>query len=319
MARQLRGRLRRRPVHGPQAPRHPLRRPYGGGAPGRCRAAHRTPLARRGVAAPAAALARRRRRGDRPPPAGTASGGWTGCCRRAPNWSRPTRWWAAIRDTLAGWCGETPPYELLDTGVHTVHHRLARRWRVRRAFLAGDAAHLLGALGTQGLDEGLRDVAEPRLEAGRRLAPRAPARPSWTAIRRNGGRRSPRGCARPTSRCRSCAVARGCAAWIPGTTRGHDALVTDGHLGRGPLGAPPAYPHSPLAPPSAESHDPRSARRRARRSPTYGSRPPTARPRRCGTGSAGAGSWWSWSRRAPASGTAATGSRPGSCPAWPRR
>ena len=51
-----------------------------------------------------------------------------------------------------------PPYELLDTGVHTVHHRLARRWRVGRAFLAGDAAHLLGALGTQGLDEGLRDA-----------------------------------------------------------------------------------------------------------------------------------------------------------------
>ncbi|WP_199783074.1 FAD-dependent monooxygenase, partial [Streptomyces alboniger] len=46
-----------------------------------------------------------------------------------------------IRETLAGWCGgPTPPYELLDTGVHTVHHRLARRWRVGRAFLAGDAA-----------------------------------------------------------------------------------------------------------------------------------------------------------------------------------
>ncbi|MGW7658661.1 FAD-dependent monooxygenase, partial [Streptomyces tendae] len=48
-----------------------------------------------------------------------------------------------VRDTLAGWCGESePPYELLDTGVHTVHHRLALRWRVGRAFLAGDAAHL---------------------------------------------------------------------------------------------------------------------------------------------------------------------------------
>lgn len=63
-----------------------------------------------------------------------------------------------VRDTLAGWCGETPPYELLDTGVYTLHHRLALRWRADRAFLAGDAAHLLGALGTQGLDEGLRDA-----------------------------------------------------------------------------------------------------------------------------------------------------------------
>ncbi|MCT9083399.1 FAD-dependent monooxygenase, partial [Streptomyces fulvoviolaceus] len=66
---------------------------------------------------------------------------------------------ARVRETLAGWSGgPTPPYELLDTGVHTVHHRLARRWRAGRVFLAGDAAHLLGALGTQGLDEGLRDA-----------------------------------------------------------------------------------------------------------------------------------------------------------------
>ncbi|KOG91409.1 monooxygenase, partial [Streptomyces varsoviensis] len=63
-----------------------------------------------------------------------------------------------VRDSLEGWCGDVPPYELLDTGVHAVHHRLARRWRVGRAFLAGDAAHLLGALGTQGVEEGLRDV-----------------------------------------------------------------------------------------------------------------------------------------------------------------
>lgn len=66
---------------------------------------------------------------------------------------------ARIRETLAGWCeGTTPPYELIDTGVHTLHHRLARRWRVDRVLLAGDAAHLLGAVGTQGLDEGFRDV-----------------------------------------------------------------------------------------------------------------------------------------------------------------
>lgn len=66
---------------------------------------------------------------------------------------------ARIRDTLATWCGEIPPYELLDTGVHTVHHRLARRWRSGRAFLAGDAAHLLGTLGAHELDEGLRDAS----------------------------------------------------------------------------------------------------------------------------------------------------------------
>ncbi|MCZ9338244.1 FAD-dependent monooxygenase, partial [Streptomyces sp. TRM76130] len=46
-----------------------------------------------------------------------------------------------VRETLAGWHGGTAPaYELLDTGVHIVHHRLARRWRAGRVLLAGDAA-----------------------------------------------------------------------------------------------------------------------------------------------------------------------------------
>ncbi len=73
-----------------------------------------------------------------------------------------------VHTTLAQWSGgsgrnsgtaEPGPYELLDTGVHTAHQRLARRWRVGRSFLAGDAAHLVGALGVQSVDEGLRDAA----------------------------------------------------------------------------------------------------------------------------------------------------------------
>ncbi|MBL1100407.1 FAD-dependent monooxygenase [Streptomyces coffeae] len=157
-----------------------------------------------------------------------------------------------VRDTLAGWCGDSAlPYELLDTGVHTVHHRLARRWRVGRAFLAGDAAHLLGALGTQGLEEGLRDVGNlawklslvwhhgasdalldsyqterrgavgTRLRSADQALPQVRAWGGWRAVRRSV---------------------------LPGGERGHDALLTDGHLGGGPLGAPPVYGRSPLAP-----------------------------------------------------------------------
>ncbi|MFD8628355.1 FAD-dependent monooxygenase [Streptomyces hygroscopicus] len=157
-----------------------------------------------------------------------------------------------VRDTLAGWCEEPePPYELLDTGVYTVHHRLALRWRVGRAFLAGDAAHLLGALGTQGFEEGLRDVdnlawklslawhhgssealldsyqAERRGAVGARLRTTDQALP---LVRASGGWRAVRRTVRP------------------GGARGHDALLTDGHLGRGPLGAPPVYDRSPLTP-----------------------------------------------------------------------
>ncbi|MGW1930745.1 FAD-dependent monooxygenase [Streptomyces sp. NPDC001919] len=163
---------------------------------------------------------------------------------------------ARIRETLAGWCdGVTPPYELIDTGVHTLHHRLARRWRVDRVLLAGDAAHLLGAVGTQGLDEGLRDVdnlawklahtwhhgASERLldsyQSERRaaVAHRLRAADQSLPVLRGGG---------------------GLRTYLPGAARGHDALLTDGHVGRGPLGAPPAYPHSPLAPPYTEGRTP---------------------------------------------------------------
>ncbi len=41
---------------------------------------------------------------------------------------------------------------------------------------------------------------------------------------------------------------------MSGAARGHDTLLADGHLGCGPLGAPPSYTHSPLSPQRAEAH-----------------------------------------------------------------
>lgn len=163
-----------------------------------------------------------------------------------------------VHDTLAAWqapsaSGDAPPaYELLDTGVYTNHQRLARRWRVGRAFLAGDAAHLLGALGVPSVDEGLRDAAnlawklalawhhgardsdtdeklldsyerERRAAVGARLRAVDQALPF---VRRTGG---------------------GLRTLLPGRERGPLGLLTDGHLGRGPLGGPPSYGQSPLA------------------------------------------------------------------------
>ncbi len=156
--------------------------------------------------------------------------------------------------------GASGPYELLDTGVHTSHQRLARRWRVGRAFLAGDAAHLVGALGVQSVDEGLRDAAnlawklavvwhemggvrgphvdrdavdvvldsyesERRGAVGSRLRAVDQALP---LVRREGG---------------------GLRAILPGGgARTPLELLTDGHLGQGLLGSPAAYRSSPLAP-----------------------------------------------------------------------
>ncbi|WP_405930812.1 FAD-dependent monooxygenase [Streptomyces sp. NBC_00827] len=163
---------------------------------------------------------------------------------------------ARIRETLGGWSGgSTPPYELLDTGVHTVHHRLARRWRSGRVFLAGDAAHLLGALGTQGLDEGLRDADNLawKLALAWHHGPHETLLDSYQAERRAVV------AARLRAADQSLPLLRGgggLRSYVPGSARGHDTLLTDGHLGRGPLGAPGAYADSPLAPPCAESETP---------------------------------------------------------------
>ncbi|MET8947268.1 FAD-dependent monooxygenase [Streptomyces sp. NPDC004542] len=153
-----------------------------------------------------------------------------------------------VRETLAGWTdGTTPPYELLDTGVHTVHHRLARRWRVGRVLLAGDAAHLLGALGTQGLDEGLRDADNLAWKLARvwHHGPHDPLLDSYQAERRAviAARLRAADQALPVLR-----GGGGLRAYVPGTARGHDVLLMDGHLGRGALGGPGTYADSPLAP-----------------------------------------------------------------------
>ncbi|WP_079146009.1 FAD-dependent monooxygenase [Streptomyces lydicus] len=188
---------------------------------------------------------------------------------------------ARIRDSLAGWSGEAPaepgtgpgpdgdgnrrhgpgrlvpPYELLDTGVHTVHHRLARRWRQGRAFLAGDAAHLLGALGTQGLDEGLRDAENLAWKLG--LAWHHGASEllldSYQAERRGAVAARLRAADQALPLLRDGRSVR----WrtvLPGAARGRSTLLTDGHLGRGPLGAPPVYARTPLAPPAGPADGP---------------------------------------------------------------
>ncbi|MHB6910086.1 FAD-dependent monooxygenase [Streptomyces sp. DB-54] len=177
---------------------------------------------------------------------------------------------ARIRDSLAGWATEAadgsadegataggrkhtglvPPYELLDTGVHTVHHRLARTWRQDRVFLAGDAAHLLGALGTQGLDEGLRDAENLAWKLG--LAWHHGA----TETLLDSYQAERRGAVAARLRAADSALPLlrdgGAVRWrtvLPGAARGRGTLLTDGHLGRGPLGAAPSYLHTPLAAP----------------------------------------------------------------------
>lgn len=221
-----------------------------------------------------------------------------------------------IRDTLQGWCGETPAYELLDTGVYTLHHRLARRWRSERAFLAGDAAHLLGALGTQGLDEGLRDAENLAWKLAQAWHQDASELllDSYQAERR----------AAVASRLRaadqSLPILRGGAGLrtlVPGASRGHDTLLADGHLGCGPLGAPPSYTHSPFrlnAPTVTHRWGPPLGHR----SPMCGSPRPTGRPCGCVTASGWDICWSSSSHRARGVGQAALADRGSHAQAGPR-
>ncbi|MCA6092508.1 FAD-dependent monooxygenase [Streptomyces sp. SCA3-4] len=158
---------------------------------------------------------------------------------------------ARVRDALSLWCGEVPAYDLLDTGVHAVHHRLARRWRSGRAFLAGDAAHLLGALGTQGLDEGLRDAEN----LAWKLALAWHHGASDTLLDSYQAERREAVAARLRAADRTLPTVRGEGGWhtvrrtvVPRAARAHDVLLTDGHLGRGLLGAPQVHTRTPLAP-----------------------------------------------------------------------
>lgn len=163
---------------------------------------------------------------------------------------------ARVRETLAGWTGgPTPPYELLDTGVHTVHHRLARRWRVGRVFLAGDAAHCLGTLGTHGLDEGLRDADNLawKLAPAWHHGPHEVLLDSYQAERRSAVAARLRAADQALPLLRG---GGGLRAVVPGSARGHDALLMDGHLGQGAIGAPGTYADSPLAPRALEGEVP---------------------------------------------------------------
>ncbi|WP_127355145.1 FAD-dependent monooxygenase [Actinacidiphila soli] len=165
---------------------------------------------------------------------------------------------ARIRGTLAAWSGSgaVPPYELLGSAEHPVHQRLARRWRAGRVFLAGDAAHLVGALGAQGLEEGLRDAGNLawKLSLAWHYGASDTLLDSYQAERRGavGARLRATDQVLPLLRAEGVwhSLRRSVLSGLSGSGRRYAELLTDGHLGRGPLGAPPVYARSPLALPA---------------------------------------------------------------------
>jgi 3-(3-hydroxy-phenyl)propionate hydroxylase len=59
---------------------------------------------------------------------------------------------------LQGVYARPAPYEIVHRTIYQVHQRVARQYRLGRAFLAGDAAHLNNPLGGMGMNGGLHDA-----------------------------------------------------------------------------------------------------------------------------------------------------------------
>ncbi len=144
--------------------------------------------------------------------------------------------------------GRVPQYELIASADRKIPQRLALKFRSGRAFLAGDAAHLLGALGMQNLDEGLRDAENLSWKLAavwHHWAPPAlldsyqrERRPSVIARLRAVDQALP--LLHPANRMLE--VRR---SLLSGSLRRNAALLSDGSLGTGRLGAPPAYRQLP--------------------------------------------------------------------------
>jgi 3-(3-hydroxy-phenyl)propionate hydroxylase len=72
------------------------------------------------------------------------------------------------------------PFDILGSNLYIVHQRVARRFRVGRAILAGDAAHVNSPIGAMGMNSGIHDainladklIAIARREADDRLLDR---------------------------------------------------------------------------------------------------------------------------------------------------
>ncbi|GJF31853.1 monooxygenase [Kitasatospora sp. NE20-6] len=161
-----------------------------------------------------------------------------------------------VRATLTGWCGELPPYELLAAADHTAQQRLAARFRSGHCFLAGDAAHLHGALGMQNLVDGLRDADNLAWRLALAWHPHGGRQPGGALL--DGYETERRGAvgARLRAVDQAMPLLRPLRGWqqtrrslLTGSFRKHAALLADGQLGTGRFGGAPAYPAAPSAVP----------------------------------------------------------------------
>ncbi|MCC6780741.1 MAG: FAD-dependent monooxygenase [Hyphomicrobiales bacterium] len=63
-----------------------------------------------------------------------------------------------LRDKAVHFIGDVKNVEVLGTNLYNIHHRVAKRWRLGRVMLLGDAAHLITPMWALGLNTGILDV-----------------------------------------------------------------------------------------------------------------------------------------------------------------
>ncbi|MEZ0069237.1 3-(3-hydroxy-phenyl)propionate hydroxylase [Streptacidiphilus sp. MAP12-20] len=151
-----------------------------------------------------------------------------------------------LRSTLAAWNdGAVPGYQLISNADYVVQQRLATRFQVGRVFLAGDAAHLLGSLGMQNIDEGLRDADNLAWKLGLVWHGCAPERllTTYQQERRSAviARLRAVDQAMPLLQ-PSTPLLEVRRSLLSGSLRRNAELLSDGTLGTGRLGGAPAYP-----------------------------------------------------------------------------
>jgi 3-(3-hydroxy-phenyl)propionate hydroxylase len=64
----------------------------------------------------------------------------------------------ALQAKLQAFLPKTGDYEICSSNLYTVHQRVAQKFRVGRAILAGDSAHVNSPIGAMGMNSGVHDA-----------------------------------------------------------------------------------------------------------------------------------------------------------------
>ena len=86
----------------------------------------------------------------------------------------------ALQARLQSFLPTGKPFDIVGSNLYVVHQRVAQKFRVGRAILAGDSAHVNSPIGAMGMNSGIHDafnLADKLIAIARRRSRRRRARP----------------------------------------------------------------------------------------------------------------------------------------------